>query len=522
MRYFVIILFCIGFLPAFAEETESIVLTPFDIILSEDDFTLSGPNHQILILEPNTPKNIPITIQSSDKINTHNITINLSHRNLDDSLFTYSFESQTVKLEPNSHKQIIINIQSKNSTDNPHTSWTTLHLLAQSDIFGMTGKYFYLIVGNNVTDSDMMLIDKSLRAGFPGSAFPHIDTQISEDDAEKMIDNGFGTPSYLPNGYQFRGITDFGDSKQFVYSPSQVDNSTESFDFLENGGMLIHYNNYSDKPNVNNTKSLPVRIAQDEGQQVMINGLMGMAIEKQTRVVMDSDLEYDAPAEVEFFDDVKRASVSLKANMPLADLLKVASSISIYEKEPIEILVDMNAMKLESPLKQFHSGIPFNEIQCKDSLILIQKYDGSPACVKPETKTKLIERGWSRVENSITITDTDMTINYQMSSGKISSILGYSKEASGIGQLTQTSLFLMLDTTENGDLTLILPRDVIDAKVGDIDDGFLVILDEMETEFTETKSVTHRTISFSFPAGTKIVEIIGYGFYNEKFSDYPG
>ncbi|QLH07132.1 hypothetical protein [Nitrosopumilus ureiphilus] len=49
---------------------------------------------------------------------------------------------------------------------------------------------------------------------------------------------------------------------------------------------------------------------------------------------------------------------------------------------------------VNSPLKQYKSGIAINEIQCQDNLVLIQKHDGSPACVKPETKQKLIERGW--------------------------------------------------------------------------------------------------------------------------------
>lgn len=176
-----------------------------------------------------------------------------------------------------------------------------------------------------------------------------------------------------------------------------------------------------------------------------------------------------------------------------------------------------------SPLKQFNAGITIDEIDCKDNFVVaIKNSNGHPACVKPETKQKLIERGWGRVENAITITGTDMTINYQISGGKIFSILGHSREASGIGQITQTSLFLMLEATKNGDMILILPRDVIDAKVGDIDDGFFVVLDEIETEYTETKTGTDRTISFSFPVGTKNVEIIGYGYYNEKFSNYPG
>ena len=49
-----------------------------------------------------------------------------------------------------------------------------------------------------------------------------------------------------------------------------------------------------------------------------------------------------------------------------------------------------------SPLQQFKSGIPIDEIECKDGLVIVIKNsNGNPACVKPETKTKLIERGWT-------------------------------------------------------------------------------------------------------------------------------
>ena len=47
-----------------------------------------------------------------------------------------------------------------------------------------------------------------------------------------------------------------------------------------------------------------------------------------------------------------------------------------------------------SPLKQFHSGILVEEIQCKDGLVLIQRHNGYPACIKPESKEKLTDRGW--------------------------------------------------------------------------------------------------------------------------------
>ncbi len=53
-------------------------------------------------------------------------------------------------------------------------------------------------------------------------------------------------------------------------------------------------------------------------------------------------------------------------------------------------------VKYLPPLQQKKSGIGLNEIQCGRDLVLIQKYDGMPACVTESTKQKLIERGWTK------------------------------------------------------------------------------------------------------------------------------
>ena len=53
--------------------------------------------------------------------------------------------------------------------------------------------------------------------------------------------------------------------------------------------------------------------------------------------------------------------------------------------------------KLESPLKQIKSGIPVQDVKCSTNYVLIIKAeDGSPACVKPDTAQKLMERGWAK------------------------------------------------------------------------------------------------------------------------------
>jgi len=53
--------------------------------------------------------------------------------------------------------------------------------------------------------------------------------------------------------------------------------------------------------------------------------------------------------------------------------------------------------KMMSPRAQMKLGTPSDQVQCREGLDLIFKAtDDSPACVKPQTAQKLIERGWSR------------------------------------------------------------------------------------------------------------------------------
>jgi hypothetical protein len=49
---------------------------------------------------------------------------------------------------------------------------------------------------------------------------------------------------------------------------------------------------------------------------------------------------------------------------------------------------------IQSPLEQFRSGIAARDVKCNEGLEFIQKNEnGQPACVKPQTMDKLIERG---------------------------------------------------------------------------------------------------------------------------------
>ncbi|QLH06499.1 hypothetical protein [Nitrosopumilus ureiphilus] len=55
------------------------------------------------------------------------------------------------------------------------------------------------------------------------------------------------------------------------------------------------------------------------------------------------------------------------------------------------------------PLKQFKDGIDSKVIHCNDDLVLVQKYNGFPACVREQTIPKLIERGWNNKNSENTV-----------------------------------------------------------------------------------------------------------------------
>jgi len=91
-------------------------------------------------------------------------------------------------------------------------------------------------------------------------------------------------------------------------------------------------------------------------------------------------------------------------------------------------------------------------------------------------------------------------IGYQITGGNIISITP---------DIDQSSLIIEIEAVDDGELTITLPRELIDAKIGDADDDFFVLVDAEEVDFDETKTDLERTLTIGFPAGTEEIEIIG-------------
>ena len=72
-----------------------------------------------------------------------------------------------------------------------------------------------------------------------------------------------------------------------------------------------------------------------------------------------------------------------------------------------------------------------------------------------------------------------------------------------------TSLLVTITSSSDGNLTLTMPRSLIDAKTTSGDDQFFVLVDGADSDFTESKTTDSRTITVSIPEGTQEIEVIG-------------
>ena len=100
----------------------------------------------------------------------------------------------------------------------------------------------------------------------------------------------------------------------------------------------------------------------------------------------------------------------------------------------------------------------------------------------------------------IEIGNTGTMIGYSITGGSVISI---------VEDFASHSLVITISTTSDGELTITLPRSVIDSKDGDTDSDFFVIIDGEEREFEESITSNDRTLTIPFFDGDEQIEIIG-------------
>jgi predicted secreted protein with PEFG-CTERM motif len=104
------------------------------------------------------------------------------------------------------------------------------------------------------------------------------------------------------------------------------------------------------------------------------------------------------------------------------------------------------------------------------------------------------------LKGPIKIQGTDIELTYAIAGGVITQITP---------DIEAQSLMVQIDSISNGTLVIKLPREAIDAKFGEDDDDFFVLIDGVESDFDETRTGVERTLTIEYPEGTEEIEIIG-------------
>ena len=101
---------------------------------------------------------------------------------------------------------------------------------------------------------------------------------------------------------------------------------------------------------------------------------------------------------------------------------------------------------------------------------------------------------------TVAVLDSNDLISYEITNAKLLNI---------IPDLDAVSLLISIETTDEGSITLTIPRSVLDASINGGDDEFFVLVDGEEVDFEEIRTSVDRTITIDFLAGTEQIEIIG-------------
>jgi hypothetical protein len=118
-----------------------------------------------------------------------------------------------------------------------------------------------------------------------------------------------------------------------------------------------------------------------------------------------------------------------------------------------------------------------------------------------EDTSNLLISGTTKAKTSqLSVQDTNFVIGYQIIGGNVSGIFP---------DIEERSLIMEIDAESEGELTVKLPRQLIDAREDNIDDEFVVFANGDELDFVETKTSTERTLTIVFPEGTREIKITG-------------
>ncbi|MGY5147272.1 MAG: hypothetical protein ACW9W4_04675 [Candidatus Nitrosopumilus sp. bin_7KS] len=151
----------------------------------------------------------------------------------------------------------------------------------------------------------------------------------------------------------------------------------------------------------------------------------------------------------------------------------------------------MNNLAVKELYSEKHTQLPSVNFLLKISLGLILFTMISTALVYAETM-------------SVEVDGTSYDVEYTVTGMTVSGI---------VADTEFISLILTVDVTEsNGVLDIVLDRTFFDSTYEGVDEDFFILADDDEANFSETSTLSQRTLNIEVPSGTQTIEIIGSVF----------
>jgi len=176
----------------------------------------------------------------------------------------------------------------------------------------------------------------------------------------------------------------------------------EESDFCNNGSLVIfNYTMTDEKLNymclIQDRSSVIISVDTKHGGNLTIdlprkavNAIFADCESDDKFFVLVNGEELEDVEETKTTDKFRRFSIPITKD---SREIKIIGTFVGGTPKNCEYLYEHHRINI-TPLQQTKLGILPEDVICETGLKLIQKYDGSPACVKPETISKLIERGW--------------------------------------------------------------------------------------------------------------------------------
>lgn len=188
----------------------------------------------------------------------------------------------------------------------------------------------------------------------------------------------------------------------------------------------------------------------------------------------------------------------------MAILVIVNPSLSFAQNATFDPFESKTYSIINSPLKQFKSGVSSNDIVCANGFVLVTKSeDRTPACVTQKTSYELLSRGWAILVGSTTV--SDVTVNG--TTYHVPYVLrGHGNKMLEMdANVTMGYLVMHVDSTaDKGEITVIIPKALLDPQNHD----FVVLVDGVEVKYTEVVTQTASTLTIPFGFGAKEIEVI--------------